>query len=79
MKLNKTLSFCAFLIFAIAMLFSCKTENDTTGKEDTETNYDQILSVDDNCVWGNGIATKILLDDYAAEQSVADCCRAISS
>ena len=72
MKLKKSLILCASFILAITMLFSCKAKNDTTDKNNNQSDENTDVIIDENCIWGKGVAPSIILDDHAAEQSTAD-------
>lgn len=70
MKLKKTLAFCAALLIAICSLFSCTTKG--TDKDGSQSGGNSSTVVDDNCIWGLGIAPNIVLDEYSAENLDVD-------
>ena len=67
MKIKKALELCALLILATCVLFSCKTKTDDISKDDASSGDSSNTVVSENCVWSNGIAPKILLDDYSTD------------
>ncbi len=67
LKLKRTLAFCAALLIAIFSFSSCNTKKSDKSDSNPPSDGNSNATVDDNCVWGKGIATNILLDDFSAE------------
>ena len=70
LKLKRMLVFCAALLIAICSLFSCTI--DETDKDTSQSGGNTNAVVDENCIWGKGIAPGIVLDEYSAENLNVD-------
>lgn len=67
MKSRNTMWFSGLLLFALVALFSCSIKNNEPGNDNNYSDGSSHVTIDDNCVWGKGVAPRLLLDAYSAE------------